>query len=187
MSRSSSNQEKEKREKIKSILKQAGIGLVIGTCIAFIIRFFLFFPFTLETKEMLPTFSPGTRVYFSRFVDRSNLYLGDLVLVKHPTQKGKVVFSRISGKPGDTVQMKNKTLFRNNNPEENSGSGAGFILQFEDKRGPFPASFSGRDNGEPIILKDRDYFLLCDNRDSCSDSRDFGPVPIENILGKLFW
>ncbi|TGL80329.1 signal peptidase I [Leptospira yasudae] len=184
MSRSSSNQEKEKREKIKSLLKQAGIGLLIGLTIAVILRVFLFFPFTLDTNEMLPSYAPGKRIYFSRFVDRSNLYLGDLVLVKHPTQEGKVVFSRISGKPGDTVQMKNKVLFRNNNPEDVSGSGNGFILQFEDKRGPFPASFSGRDNGEPIILKDRDYFLLCDNRDSCSDSRDFGPVPIESILGK---
>ncbi|WP_100747375.1 signal peptidase I, partial [Leptospira ellisii] len=113
-------------------------------------------------------------------------YLGDLVLAKHPTQTETVVFLRISGKPGDTVQMKNKVLFRNQNPEDDAGSGKGFTLQFEDKRGPFPASFSGRDNGEPIILKDRDYYLLCDNRDSCSDSRDFGPVPIENIVGKAF-
>ncbi|MGJ4751258.1 signal peptidase I [Leptospira kmetyi] len=184
MSRSSSNQEKEKRERIKSVLKQAGIGLLIGAFFAFLIRYFLIFPFTLETNEMSPAFSSGKRIYFSRFVDRSNLYLGDLVLVKHPTQTGKVVFSRISGKPGDTVQMKNKILFRNNNPEDVSGAGQGFQLQFEDKRGPFPASFSGRDNSEPLILKDRDYFLLCDNRDSCSDSRDFGPIPIENILGK---
>ncbi|AXX16158.1 MULTISPECIES: signal peptidase I [Leptospira] len=182
MSGSSSNQ--EKREKIKSILKQAGIGLSIGLITASLIRFFLFFPFTLETKEMLPTYSPGKRIYFSRFVNRSNLYLGDLVLVKHPTQEGKVVFSRIVGKPGDTVQMKNKILYRNNNPEDSSGIGSGFVLQFEDKRGPFPASFSSRDNSEPLILKDRDYFLLCDNRDSCSDSRDFGPIPIEYILGK---
>ncbi|EMO53486.1 signal peptidase I [Leptospira noguchii] len=186
MSRSSSNQEKEKREKIKSILKQAGIGLSIGLSVAILIRSFLFFPFTLETKDMLPTYSPGKRIYFHRFVNRSNLYLGDLVLVKHPTQEGKIVFSRISGKPGDTVQMKNKILYRNNHPEDISGVGSGFILQFEDKRGAFPSNFSGRDNGEPLILKDRDYFLLCDNRDSCSDSRDFGPIPIENILGKLF-
>ncbi|WP_078129948.1 signal peptidase I [Leptospira alexanderi] len=184
MSGSSSNQEKEKREKIKSILKQAGIGLLIGLIAASLIRFFLFFPFTLETKEMLPTYPPGKRIYFSRFVNRSNLYLGDLVLVKHPTQKGKVVFSRIAGKPGDIIQMKNKILYRNNNPEDLSGVGSGFVLQFEDKRGPFPASFSSRDNSEPLILKDRDYFLLCDNRDSCSDSRDFGPIPIEYILGK---
>ncbi|EMM84915.1 signal peptidase I [Leptospira santarosai str. 2000027870] len=177
---SSSNQEKEKREKIKSILKQAGIGLLIGLVTAYLIRFFLFFPFTLETKEMLPTYSPGKRIYFSRFVNRSNLYLGDLVLAKHPTQEGKVVFSRISGKPGDVVQMKNKILYRNDNPENPDG----FTLQFEDKRGPFPSSFSGRDNSEPLVLKDRDYFLLCDNRDSCSDSRDFGPIPIEYILGK---
>ncbi|AOP33753.1 S26 family signal peptidase [Leptospira tipperaryensis] len=184
MSRSSSNQEKERREKIKSLLKQAGIGLIVGAVIAFLIRFFLIFPFVLENRDMLPGHSPGTRIYFSRFVDRSNLYLGDLVLVRHPTQEGKVVFSRIAGKPGETVQMKNKVFFRNNNPEENLGSGAGYTLQFEDKRGPFPASFSGRDNSEPLILKDRDYFILCDNRDSCSDSRDFGPIPIENILGK---
>lgn len=186
MSRSSSNQEKERREKIKSLLKQAGIGLLIGATIAFLIRFFLFFPFVLENRDMLPGYSPGTRIYFSRFVDRSNLYLGDLVLVKHPSQEGKVLFSRIAGKPGETVQMKNKVFFRNNNPEENLGSGSGFTLQFEDKRGPFPPSFSARDNSEPLLLKDRDYFLLCDNRDSCSDSRDFGPVRIENILGKAF-
>ncbi|EMF83200.1 hypothetical protein LEP1GSC188_4527 [Leptospira weilii serovar Topaz str. LT2116] len=43
MSGSSSNQEKEKREKIKSILKQAGIGLLIGLITASLIRFFLFF------------------------------------------------------------------------------------------------------------------------------------------------
>lgn len=185
MSRSSSNQEKEKgKNKIHSQTSRNRTFDRFRYCDFDSIL--SFFPFTLETKDMLPTYSPGKRIYFHRFVNRSNLYLGDLVLVKHPTQEGKVVFSRISGKPGDTVQMKNKILYRNNHPEDISGVGSGFTLQFEDKRGAFPSSFSGRDNGEPLILKDRDYFLLCDNRDSCSDSRDFGPIPIENILGKAF-
>ncbi|TGK30873.1 signal peptidase I [Leptospira gomenensis] len=185
MSRLSSNQEKERREKIRVLLKRAGIGLFLGVICAICIRHFLIFPWNVETKDMLPNYSPGTRIYVSRFVNRTNLYLGDPVLAKHPTQTEKVVFLRISGKPGDTVQMKNKVLYRNQNSEDNAGSGKGYMLQFDDKRGPFPASFSGRDNGEPLILKDREYFLLCDNRDSCSDSRDFGPIPIENILGKI--
>ncbi|QCO41372.1 hypothetical protein E4413_10970 [Leptospira interrogans] len=50
MSRSSSNQEKEKREKIKSILKQAGIGLLIGLGIAILIRSFLFFHLRWKPK-----------------------------------------------------------------------------------------------------------------------------------------
>lgn len=51
---SSSNQEKEKREKIKSILKQAGIGLLIGLVTAYLIRFFLFFRSHWKQKKCFP-------------------------------------------------------------------------------------------------------------------------------------
>lgn len=49
----------------------------------------------------------------------------------------------------------------------------------------FPKSFSGRDNIEEVFVKDRNFFLLSDNRDECLDSRELGLISEEKIIGKM--
>ncbi|PJZ70204.1 signal peptidase I [Leptospira perolatii] len=178
------NGEKDKKFDHKKWAKILGVSLSIGFLIAFSIRAWILFPYKLETNEMEPGLKKGERKTILRWIKPSSLFLGDIILLEHPTQTSKVVLARIVGKPGDTLYMKDKTLFRNGIPE-NEGK-LPYELGFTDKRNPFPASFSRRDQFASVQIEDRKYFVLCDNRDECVDSRDFGPIAFEKIIGKIF-
>ncbi|TGK00801.1 signal peptidase I [Leptospira semungkisensis] len=175
--------EKDKKFDKKKFAQILSISLTIGFTFAFILRVWIFFPFVPETEEMSPTFPKGKRIYISRWVRDSSLFLGDVVLAEHPTQKDKVVLVRIVGKSGDQISLKDKVLFRNGVSEREEK--LPFQLQYKDARDPLPSTHSNRDNLSTVLVEDRKYFLLCDNRDDCLDSRDFGQLPFEKILGKV--
>lgn len=128
---------------------------------------------------MLPTYSAEYRLYFTPIFSEKNLYIGDVVLAEHPKQKGHSFVARILGKPGDRIEIQNKELIRNGVSVLESQ------IQFEDKRPSLPVTFSHRDNLPEVYLQPGQYFLLCDNRDSCLDSRQIGPVSESQILGKM--
>ncbi len=173
--------EKEKKFDRKRFLRILGISLGLGFLFAWIVRSWIITPFVPENEEMNPNFPKGKRVYINRWVRPDSLFLGDIVLLYHPTQKNRVLLARIIGKPGDTISIQDKIVIRNGIPEVNLP----FQIVHTDKRESFPSSHSARDNFSPQIVEARTYFLLCDNRDECVDSRDFGPISFENILGKV--
>ncbi|TGL61628.1 signal peptidase I [Leptospira sarikeiensis] len=176
--------EKEKKFDRKKFLQIVLISVTIGFLFSSAIRIWFIFPFVPETEEMSPAYPKGKRIYISRFFRDSSLFLGDVILTEHPTQKGKVVLVRIMGKSGDQMSIKDKVLLRNGIPENQEKFS--FSLQFKDARPAFSQHDSNRDNLSNLTVEDRNYFVLCDNRDDCLDSRDFGPIPFEKILGKVF-
>lgn len=175
--------EKEKKFDRKKFAQILSISLVVGFLFATAVRIWFVFPFVPETEEMSPAFPKGKRIYISRFFRDSSLFLGDVILVEHPTQKGKVTLVRIMGKSGDQISIKDKVLYRNGISEAEEKSD--FNLQHKDVRPAFSGTYSSRDNLSNLTIEDRNYFLLCDNRDDCVDSRDFGPLPFEKIIGKV--
>ncbi|TGK60170.1 signal peptidase I [Leptospira wolffii] len=175
--------EKEKKIDRKKLIRIFGIAALLGFLIAFSVRFWILFPFTISNSEMSPTYPSGKRVYIFRWIRPDSLFLGNVVLTEHPTQKNKVVLARIVGKPGDSISIQDKVVYRNG-VSETEGS-LPFSVQHSDNRPPFASGFSQRDNLSPVRIEDRNYFLLCDNRDDCTDSRDFGPIGFDKILGKV--
>ncbi|EQA46753.1 signal peptidase I [Leptospira broomii serovar Hurstbridge str. 5399] len=175
--------EKEKKFDKKRFAKLLGFSLTIGLLLALLLRSWILFPFIPDTSEMNPAIPKGKRVYIYRWIQPSSLFLGDVVLAEHPTQSGSVILGRIVGKPGDTLSMKEKVLFRNNIPETEGN--LPYTISHRDTRNPFPALHSNRDSFSALLIEDRNFFLLCDNRDDCLDSRDFGPIPFEKLVGKV--
>ena len=55
---------------------------------------------------------------------------------------------------------------------------------FNDKRSPFPSILSNRDYFSEIKLNSNQFFILCDNRDNCMDSREYGAISIEDIVAR---
>jgi signal peptidase I len=121
---------------------------------------------------------------------------GDIVVFDPPGESERFV-KRVVGMPGDHLELRDNRLFINGHPARYTPRGAGqgspgsaFWLGRESVAGrsndiqlskdqPGPASFG------PVIVPPRHYFVLGDNRDNSKDSRSFGFVARERIVGRV--
>ena len=92
---------------------------------------------------------------------------GDIVLVRFVQEPDLVRVKRVVGVPGETIEMQHGKLYLNGIPQTE----------------PFVKFFTPGDF-DPVKLGPGEYFVLGDNRPVSLDSRQFGPVPEENIVGK---
>lgn len=102
---------------------------------------------------------------------------GDVIVFRYPVDPSENFVKRIIAVPGDTISVVGEQVTVDgvvlNEPYINSS----------DRINPFP-SFKNR------ILANNEYFVMGDNRGNSSDSRDWGAVPSQNIIGKatlIFW
>lgn len=155
-------------------------GIVVFV-IAFCIRYFLIQPFVVEGASMLPNYVD--REYL--LAEKLSLHMGspkrgDVVIFKYPKNPSVNYIKRVIGLPGDTVQIKNNqiTIFNDQNP-------AGSVVQ----ENYIPSSVQTLTNEkEEIKIKvDADsYFVLGDNREHSSDSREWGLLPKANLIGRAW-
>lgn len=117
-------------------------------------------------------------------------------------QRGSIVFDltgkriprhlikRIIGLPGDTIKMSDfavfikpmgSTVFYDEQELISAVYRVNTVLEAEGWKKDFP--FNG--NLEPTTLKENEYFILGDNRPDSSDSRSWGPLPADRLLGKV--
>jgi len=102
---------------------------------------------------------------------------GDVIIFKAPRNEEYEYIKRIIGLPGERVRISQGKVFINDQflnesylpPEYQTASGA-FL----------------REN-QTITIPENNYFVLGDNRSHSSDSRDWGLVPRENIIGKAWF
>lgn len=141
---------------------------------------------------------------------------GDVMVFRYPEDPSLDYIKRVVGLPGDKVAYLDKKLFINGveqprqplpdylNPErihysrrflEKTGGVAHEILLEDDVAAavPFARQFPFRDNchynneGVVCSVPPGNYFMMGDNRDNSSDSRVWGFVPEENIVGRAFF
>lgn len=180
-----------------------------------VIRSFIAEPFRIPSSSMVPTlhigdfilvnkFSYGIRlpVLHSKIFDTGEPERGDVVVFRYPKKpedkdKPDVDYiKRVVGLPGDRVGYFDKTVYINGEavgqeklePEdmvlpaytelrfEHMGEDGHRILVDTDKR-PL--------EGE-MVVPEGHYFMMGDNRDNSNDSRYWGTVPEENLVGKAF-
>jgi signal peptidase I len=125
---------------------------------------------------------------------------GDFVLLRlrnHPRLRSGF-FKRIMGLPGEIIEMRENRVIVNGraipvralNPADFAwvpkAHPIGSVIQDEDGHWiTFSPGKSDHRNHPPVRLSDRQYFVLGDNRDDSEDSREFGPVPEDLLLGKV--
>lgn len=137
-------------------------------------RMFVAQPFIVSGASMAPTFETGEYL----IVDRATYHLeqpqrGDVVVFRYPGDPSKFFIKRVIGLPGETVQLENGVT----TIEKNEGD-----IALEE-----PYLVRDRtDEGLTITLSNDEYFVMGDNRGASSDSRTWGPVPRENIVGRAY-
>ncbi len=98
---------------------------------------------------------------------------GDIIVFRYPLDPEQLFVKRIVGMPGDAVRIEDGALYVNQKPLEE----------------PYVES-SGRQSFDEVVVEPGRYYVLGDNRAQSSDSRQWGTVPEENIVGEVafrFW
>lgn len=151
---------------------------LVALGLALFIRFFIAAPYIVQGASMLPSFQDLNYL----IIDRVSYSLGepergDVVVFDLPQNTSKALIKRVIGVPGDTVivQGDTVTIINEANPE-------GFVLQE-----PYvsPENLGGLGNVSATLGKDQ-YFVLGDNRKVSADSRIWGVLPREDIVGRVF-
>jgi len=101
---------------------------------------------------------------------------GDVVVFRYPKNPSVYYIKRIIGLPGEKIEIKEGKvkIYNSENPE-------GFFLN----ESQYLSSNVETSGGQNVQLSDTEYFVLGDNRSYSSDSRSWGPVPEEDVVGKV--
>ena len=168
--------------------------LFYAIVIAILIRTFLFEPFKIPSGSMYPTLYVGDYLFVSKYTygyskhslpfsmplfegriwaDEPNR--GDVVVFKFPQDNKTDYIKRIIGLPGETVQIGTDGTIYIDGQVLEEGYGKEVMLS------------PGR-AGEPITLGEDEYFVLGDNRNNSSDSREpsVGNIHRDQIIGKAW-
>ena len=108
---------------------------------------------------------------------------GDIIVFKFPKDRSIDYIKRVVGVPGDEIEIKNKKLYLNGEPTSDP------YAHYTTTQ-VLPGSVSPKDNFGPITVPEGKYFVMGDNRDNSSDSRFWGFVENNDVLGKamiIYW
>lgn len=158
----------DKRHKQKYITFLCGIIVVaIATVLVF---FFVIGVSRVDGESMLPTLKNEETLFFSR-VDK-NYNRGDVVAIDMPN--GDYYVKRIIGVAGDEIDIHDGKVYLNGDALDES-----YYTQGNTMTDSELVSF-------PLTVSEGKYFVLGDNREHSTDSREIGEVSAYAILGKIW-
>jgi signal peptidase I len=176
----------------KSVFREYFEAICVAILLALFIRTFVVQAFKIPSGSMLPTLLIGDHLLVNKFIYGIRVpFTGKiLVPIKKPAQGDVVVFrfpkdrsidyiKRVVGTPGDTVEIKDKKVFINQKPIDDSHAHVS-------SPSVLSANASPRDNFGPILVPENRIFVMGDNRDNSYDSRFWGFVDQKDVLGKAF-
>lgn len=150
--------------------------VVIALVLAFLIRTFVVQTFWIPSGSMEPTLLINDRIMaYKLFYGMKNVHRGDIIIFKFPLNPDKDFVKRVIGLPGDVVRINDKKVYVNGKRLIEP-----YAVESERNIG-FP-----RDEYGPVKVPPDSLFVLGDNRDFSEDSRYWGYVPEENIVGEVF-
>ncbi|MEA3485610.1 MAG: signal peptidase I [Candidatus Aerophobetes bacterium] len=101
---------------------------------------------------------------------------GDVIIFKYPLNPRKNFVKRVIGLPGDKILIENKKVYINGKLLDEP-----YVVHSDSWNSGFP-----RDEYGPVKVPPRSLFAMGDNRDSSEDSRYWGFVPEDNLIGETF-
>lgn len=163
--------------------------LVLTLVIYLLIHNFVAQPFEVDQNSMLPTINPHEYVLIDKLSPRFDDYhRGDIVVFQPPNgfEQGGIPFiKRVIGLPGDTVSLENGTVFitpPGGSPVRLSEP----YVRRDINGGPVPTQARDAAQTSEWTVPDGTYFVLGDNRTASQDSRFFGPVERDLIIGRAW-
>jgi signal peptidase I len=181
--------------------------------IVLLFRSFLFEPFKIPSGSMIPTLLIGDFIVVNKYAYGLRLPVlnkkvvslglperGDVVVFRYPVDESVNFIKRVVGMPGDTITYRNKEVFINGEKVETFGktefttrdlkctTPSTDARRLQERLGTIQHDIllhetSGGRNGQWVVPEGH-YFMMGDNRDRSNDSRGWGFVPEENLVGR---
>ncbi len=164
-----------------SKLKDNVIELIEFVAIVFAIlmaiRFFAAEPHKVSGSSMVPNFHDGDYIITNKLAARfSEPKRGEVVILQDPLDTNKVFIKRVIGLPGETLKISGGLVYINNKLLEEPYLPTGLRTSGE----------SYLKDSDEIIIPDGNYFVMGDNRSNSSDSREWGLLKKDLIIGQAF-
>ncbi len=186
-------------------LKSLGVALVLFLILrTFLIQTFVITSGSMEDSLLVGDFLMVNRLAMGSRIPGTELRIpgysrpgrGEILVFDPPHEDDLMLVKRLIGMPGDTLEMRNKVLYRNGGAQEEP-----YVRHVEDggdDRHPWmewqkdhlvgdmdPESYRPtRDNWGPIVIPEDRYFMLGDNRDRSLDSRYWGLLERWRLEGR---
>lgn len=160
-----------KKSSLTRTLVEIVVIVAAAFAIALLVQAFIVKPFTIHQVSMRPTLEEGDRILLNRlsyhFREPAR---GDVIVFHSPVNDGEDLVKRVVAVAGDTVSVAGGTVYVNGTAQDEP-----YILE----RG-----FAGESPETRIPAGE--VFVMGDNRNNSGDSRVFGPIPEDAVIGCAF-
>jgi signal peptidase I len=151
------------RETIETILPALLIALLINVFVGQATR--------VEGQSMEPSLHTDQRLVVEKVSYRFHgPQRFDIVVLKLPSQDDELLIKRVIGLPGETVEIQDGAVYIDGQPLDE----------------PFITASTRGGRYTKVTVPPLHVFVMGDNRNHSNDSRSFGPVPLENIVGRAW-
>ena len=181
--------------------------IIIAGALALLFRSLMFEPFNIPSGSMIPTLKVGDFILVNKYaygirlpvvgtkiIDVGDPERGDS-MVFIPPHEEEYFIKRVIGLPGDRVRYQNKTLYING--VEQTQVFQQEVREFRPRQLEFEETFGDKPHAiyrnlyndprvQEWVVPEGHYFMMGDNRDQSNDSRFWGFVPDENVVGRAF-
>ncbi|AEB06985.1 signal peptidase I [Coriobacterium glomerans PW2] len=156
--------------------------LVAAFCLFVFTRTFVTEPFSVPTGSMEPTIKTGDQIFVQKLTKEFGIHVkrGDIVVFRNLdlASSHEILVKRVIATAGQTVDFKDGHVCVD-----------GIELEEPYAKGvsaPLPNHAPGTSISFPLTVPDGQVWLMGDNRENSSDSRFFGPVPEDDLVGSVF-
>lgn len=165
----------EPKVKNNSVIKDLVLFALFAIVIVIPIRMYIAQPFIVSGASMVPTFEGGQYLIVDQvsynFHDPER---GDVIVFKYPNDTSRFFIKRIVGLPGETIEIDNDSVFVTKPGD----------IQKTKLNEPYVTL--NRETFMTAVLEDDEYFVMGDNRLASLDSRSWGPLQEDFIVGRAY-
>lgn len=165
--------------KILHVIRETLETIVPAILIALLINLFLAQATRVYGQSMEPNLHTDQRLiveklsynrFFRQYLGFDGPQRGHVVVIKLEEQNEELLIKRVIGLPGDIVEIHDGQVFVNNQPLNE----------------PYLSSVTSGFYG-PVTIPPLHVFVLGDNRSFSNDSRNFGTIPLKNVVGRAWF
>lgn len=175
-------EQREEQKKHSPLMRGLGFlfdflqSIAMGGAFFVVVYLFVVQPHQVKGKSMYPTYDSAEYILTNKISYKFRLPArGEVIILESPKNKDIDFIKRIIALPGEHIRIENGKIYVN---------GTLFTEPYLNVETPlFPGGFMRE--GLEVTVPENNYFVMGDNRPGSSDSREFGFVPFENIIGQV--
>ncbi|MDO4436722.1 MAG: signal peptidase I [Coriobacteriaceae bacterium] len=171
-----------KESPFTAVVEWVGVFLIAFAVFA-LVRTFIVAPYTVPSESMLPTIQVGDNL----FAQKVSLELGqpvkqgDIVVFDNPVSESdhEILVKRVIAVAGQTVDLRDGAVYVDGEALDEPYT--------QGESWPLLSQAAGVDVSFPYTVPEGHVWMMGDNRENSADSRYFGAVPNENLIGVAFF